>query len=178
MNYNVFGGFELPRKDKGRGNYDNGFWRDVDAARPSLSNACGCYVFALQNGKNIKTWYVGKAERQSFRQECFSAAKRLIFNDILTEHNGTPLLFFLPRMTPKNKLCKTTKKKYSDIEFLETMLIGMALEENPLLVNSKKTKHLREMRVPGVIKSPQAAPTLPVRQLRNALGLSEKARRA
>jgi hypothetical protein len=93
-------------------------------------------------------------------------------NDILIERNGMPLLFLLPRITNRNKLCKPTIWRYGDIEFLETMLIGISLEENPELANVKKTKNLREMRVPGVINSPQAAPTLPVRDLRNALGLS------
>jgi hypothetical protein len=172
MNYDVFGGYELPRKANRLGEYDKSFWVKIEEKKPGLSDACGCYLFVLKNGDNLKSWYVGKAERQAFRQECFSAAKRLIFNDILIEKNGTPLLFFLPRMTNKNKLCKPTVWKYGDIEFLETMLIGIALEENPELANIKKTKHLREMRVPGVINSPHAAPTLPVRDLRNALGLS------
>ena len=61
---------------------------------------------------------------------------------------------------------------YADVEFLESMLIGIALEQNSQLANARKTKLLREMRVPGVINSPHAAPTLPVRDLRNALGLS------
>lgn len=172
MNYDVFGGFELPRNDKRLGNYDNSFWKQIESSNQGLSYACGCYVFSLKNGENIKSWYVGKAEKQAFRQECFSPAKKLIFNDILHGRNGTPLLFLLPRMTGKSKLCKPTKGKYRDIEFLETMLIGLALEENSELANIKKTKLLREMRVPGVFNSPHAAPTLPVRGLRNALGLS------
>lgn len=172
MHYGVFGGFELPRKENRLGDYNKSFWTETEERKPGLSDACGCYVFALKNGDNIKSWYVGKAERQPFYKECFSAAKKLIFNDILIERNGTPLLFLLPRMTKKDKLCKPTVWKYADIEFLETMLIGIALEENAELANVKKTKHLREMRVPGVINSPQAAPTLSVRDLRNALGLS------
>jgi hypothetical protein len=39
-------------------------------------------------------------------------------------------------------------------------------------MNVKKTKMLREMVVPGVINSPQAPPTLRVRDLKNALGLN------
>ena len=103
----------------------------------------------------------------------FRQKKKRVFNEILVELNGTPLLFLLPRMTPKGKLCKPTIWKYQDVEFLETVLIGIALEENGELANLKKTKLLREMRVPGVINSPHAPPTLPVRSLRNALGLSD-----
>jgi hypothetical protein len=57
-----------------------------------------------------------------------------------------------------------------DIDFLETMLIGMALERNKDLLNARKTKLLREMIVPGIINTPQARPTGPVIDLRNALG--------
>ncbi|MBX9861174.1 MAG: hypothetical protein K2Y42_00350 [Hyphomicrobium sp.] len=172
MKYDVYGGFELARRNNRLGSYEKTFWTQVDEAKDGLSRACGCYVFAMKNGSNLKPWYVGKAERQPFYKECFSPAKRLIFNEVLIERNGTPLLFFLPRVTPKRKLCKPTVWKLADIEFLETMLIGIALEQNADLANIQKTKMLREMCVPGVINSPQAAPTLPVRDLRNALGLS------
>jgi hypothetical protein len=69
MNYGVFGGFRLPRKDNRLGDYDKSFWTEVETAKPGLSGACGCYVFALKNGDNLKSWYVGKAERQSFYKE-------------------------------------------------------------------------------------------------------------
>jgi hypothetical protein len=173
MNYDVYGGFEIIRKGNRTGEYDKTFWDQVEDVREGLSGACGCYVFALKNGASIKPWYVGKAEKQTFLKECFSPAKRLIFNDVLLEKNGTPLLFFLPRMTPKKKFCRPTIFKTPDIRFLENMLIGMALEQNAHLSNIKQTKILREMCVPGIINSPHAAPKLPVRELRNALGLSD-----
>jgi len=139
MNYGIFVGFELLRGDTRTGDYNKSFWTQVDDAKAGLSRACGCYVFALKNGSSLKPWYVGKAERQAFHEECFSPAKRLIFNDVLLKRNGTPLLFFLPRLTPKRKLCKPTAWKLRDIEFLETMLIGIALEQNASLANIKKT---------------------------------------
>ena len=61
--------------------------------------------------------------------------------------------------------------RYRDVEFLETLLIATALERNKDLTNIKKTKLLREMIVPGVINSPQARPTMAVRDLRNPVGL-------
>lgn len=172
MRYDVCGGFEFSRKANRTGDYEGKpFWKMVDDEVDGLSGACGCYIFALKNGDNLKAWYVGKAEKLTFAQECFSPAKRLIFNDVLLERNGTPLLFLLPRLTPNGKLSKPTRNAYDDIEFLETMLIGVAIEENPELTNLQKTKYLREMRVPGVINSPQARPTRAVADLRNALGL-------
>jgi hypothetical protein len=82
-------------------------------------------------------------------------------------------LYLLPRLTNSGeKFSKPTRSGYRDIDFLETLLIGMALEQNKNLANIKKTKLLREMIVPGVINSPQARPTGPVTDLRNALGLT------
>jgi hypothetical protein len=173
MHYNIYGGYELPRTNKRVGNFNKGFWSAVNNQREGLSKACGCYVFALRNGDNIKPWYVGKAEKQCFADECFSPHKQNIFNKVLLEKNGTPLLYFIARLTPSDRLCKPTLWKYEDVRFLETLLIGTALGENPELANTRKTKHLRTLHVPGIINSRQASPTLPVRELRNALGLSQ-----
>jgi hypothetical protein len=149
------------------------FWKKVRKEDEDLPDACGCYLFALQNGANIVAWYVGKTERRTFYQECFQATKINYYNETLIDHNGTPLLFLLPRLTNSgNRFSKPTRTGYRDIDFLETLMIGMALERNPSLTNIKKTKLLREMVVPGVINSPQARPRGPVIDLRNALGLS------
>ena len=43
------------------------FWEQVEETE---RGACGCYVFALQNGDNIVPWYVGKAEKATFEQRC------------------------------------------------------------------------------------------------------------
>ena len=64
------------RKSNRYGDFDKSFWDDVNCIKAGLPEACGCYVFALQNGHNIKAWYVGKAEKQSFRKECFFARKK------------------------------------------------------------------------------------------------------
>jgi hypothetical protein len=172
MNYEVFGGFAIPRKDNRHGDFDKSFWDTVVKKKDSdLPNACGCYVFALKNGDNIVAWYVGKTEKRTFQQECFGAAQINIYNEVLVNHSGKPLLFILPRLTSAKKIfSKPTKGRYRDVEFLETLLIGMALDRNKYLTNIKKTKLLREMIVPGVINSPQARPMKAVSDLRNALG--------
>jgi hypothetical protein len=71
------------------------------------------------------------------------------------------------------KFSKPTNAGYRDIDFLQTLLIGMALERNDNLLNVRDTKLLREMVAPGVINSPRARPTGPVVDLRNALGLGD-----
>lgn len=172
MKFAVYGGFEISRKDNRHGMFDKDFWKSVSEEEEGLPEACGCYLFALRNGHNFMTWYVGKTERRTFESECFQATKINYYNDVLVDHNGKPALFLLPRLTPSGrKFSKPTTTGYRDIDFLETLLIGMALKRNSNLMNIQKTKLLREMRVPGVINSPQARPTRPVSNLRNALGL-------
>jgi hypothetical protein len=173
MRFQVYGGFEIARKPNRHGVFDNSFWHQVTDKHEDLPDACGCYIFALQHGNNIVSWYVGKTEKRTFHKECFQATKINYYNEVLVDHTGTPLLFLLARMTGSGrKFSKPTHSGYRDIDFLETMLIGMALEQNENLTNVKNTKLLREMVVPGVINSPQARPTSPVADLRNALGLS------
>jgi hypothetical protein len=53
------------------------FWENVEANKPRLSEACGCYVFAIQNGGNLRAWYVGKTEKNTFSGECFEIQKNL-----------------------------------------------------------------------------------------------------
>jgi hypothetical protein len=172
MKFDVYGGYEIVRKTNRHGEFDKHFWEQVTAEDKDLPDACGCYVFALQNGDNIVAWYVGKTEKRTFRNECFQATKINYYNECLIDHHGRPLLFLLPRLTDSGrKFSKPTSSGYRDIDFLKTMLIGMALERNFNLLNVKKTKLLREMIVPGVINSPQARPTGPVLNLRNALEL-------
>jgi hypothetical protein len=173
MNFDVCGGFEIARKPNRHGVFDKAFWDQVRMYDASLPDACGCYIFAMKNGSNIVAWYVGKTEKNRFQNECFQATKINYYNDVLASRNGTPLLFFLPRKTGSGKqFSKPTKVGYRDIEFLETMLIGIALERNSALMNVKKTKLLREMHVPGIINSSIGHPSTAVADLRNALGVS------
>ena len=172
MKFAVFGGFEIYRKSNRLGVFDKEFWDKVRQKSQDLPEACGCYIFSLKNGSNIVPWYVGKTEKMSFSRECFQATKINYFNEVLIDRRGTPLLFLLPRQTALQKRFSfPTKRGYRDIDFLETMLIGLALEKNKNLMNIKKTTLLKQMVVPGIINSPQARPTKPVADLRNTLGL-------
>ncbi len=171
MKFTIYGGFEIKRKRNGHGVFDSKFWKRVAKARKALPKACGCYVFAMQHGQNIVAWYIGKTEKNTFERECFQATKINYYNEALIDRKGTPLLFLLPRLTAGNRFSKPSSGKYRDVDYLETMLIAMALEKNKGLFNIKKIKLLREMVVPGIINSPPGAPTKPQKDLKNALGL-------
>jgi hypothetical protein len=72
MKFTVYGGFALPKSFCHHVTLDRvdkkSFWDQVELTQTSLSDACGCYVFAMQFGDNIKAWYVGKTERQTFKE--------------------------------------------------------------------------------------------------------------
>lgn len=173
MRFDIFGGFEIPRDRYGDGIYSKAFWDDVDAHVDGLSRACGCYVFALRHGMNAVPIYVGKAEKQAFRHECFSPGKRHLVDKQLNRNpRKSPLLFLLPKVTHVGKFCRPTTREYPAIQFLENKLIALALDSNPDLVNARQIKFLKEMRVPGIVNSGPGQQTKSVRELQAALGIN------
>lgn len=166
MKYEIYGPFSLPKDDRGYIHLDKSdqhdFWAELSEKHPGLSGACGCYVFAVRASKGGKPWYVGKAEKRSFEQECFTADKLVKYNSAMKAvRKGTPILFLYARITSgKRRIARPSKNGSRDIDFLEKMLIGFALDKNADLVNVRDTKLLRGMSVPGLInKSPGKLPT-------------------
>ncbi len=173
MLYAVYGAFEIEKKDNGLGSFDNAFWQEIEKFQTGLSTACGCYVFSIKNRNNFMPWYVGKTEKRTFAKECFEATKINYYNEAIAGRKGKPVLILIARLTAsQNKFSKPTSGTYKDVDFLESMLIGKALEKNPELLNVSKTQLLREMMVPGIINTPKGNPSGPVRQLKNALGMN------
>ena len=171
MNFLTYGEFPIARN----GNLvahkpvdRRAFWNQVDEKVPGLSDACGCYIFITRN----HAWYVGMAERQSFKKECFSAHKIIQYNEALGEVGGKPSLLLLPKMTPGKHFAKPAKRGHADIRMLESLLIGTAITRNPKLRNVKGTKLLKSMNVPGFLNSGQGqARSKAVQQFKKALGL-------
>ena len=86
MNFSVHGPFDLSRH---RGSVDvrrhakREFWRQVENDEASLPDGCGCYVYCVRAGKGQRPWYVGLAEMQSFKAECFRPHKILAYNQAI-----------------------------------------------------------------------------------------------
>ena len=157
MRFQAAGVFEVTRK-KNRlidvtTSAKRNFWRDVDAEAPGVRQAAGCYLFVLFNSSKAMPWYVGKAERQSFEKEIFTAHKVNQYNEVLASHKGTPYIFLIPRMNGKSHACRPTKVRNDAIGMLETLLIGMALRRNPQLRNIRDTALLRKLCIEGVLNS-------------------------
>lgn len=171
MKYEIFGPYEVPR-DGHLTSRDpkerREFWRKVNADIEGLSDACGCYMLVVRN----KAWYVGMAEKQSFRRECFQPHKIVQYDSALKRARGIPYLIFLARITPTGYFASHSKNGYRDIRALEQLLIGAAIDRNQNLCNIKDTKVLREMKVPGFLNSGRGqARSDAVQEFKRAIGV-------
>jgi hypothetical protein len=177
MLYQPFEPFELPRKKvpSGQKVLDfsapvlKTFWAEVDEEYPCLPGAKGCYIFAIKAGKGIRPWYVGQTQK-SFAQECFQPQKRNHYTE--ASHNnkkGTPLLLLLARTTAGGKFTNGAVDA-RELDFVEQMLIGLALGQNKELLNKKTTKYMRHLKLPGVLNTNVGPPTEAVKKLRLTLG--------
>lgn len=174
MKYSVHGPFELGKqKENGLVKCSKDekadFWSSVEKDCSSLPSACGCYLFAIRAGKGIKPWYVGRSTSQTFEKECFAPHKIKIYHEALASKKGTPVLFLVAKRTNGGKFVKPGKNSHEATEYLETLMIGAALEKNPKLMNIKKTKYLKEMCVPCLINTPQGKPSPSAKAFKEAL---------
>ncbi|MGA7178226.1 MAG: hypothetical protein WBX11_01375 [Thiobacillaceae bacterium] len=154
MNYDIHGPFPVTRSgrlvDK-TAIAKKDFWSCVDEEVSGLSAAVGCYMFCM--GK--KPWYVGLAEKQSFRNECFQPHKINAFNSALDKMKGKPYLLFLCKVTSTGRFAKPGVNGHKATKFLEDLLIGMAFANNPRLENIRGTKFTKELVVPGIMNTPK-----------------------
>jgi hypothetical protein len=153
MKFEPYGPFTLPRSNGAVDrNKKKPFWGKIEKSHPSLSNAVGCYIFAVKAGKGFTPWYVGKTEKLSFGRETWQDGKLLIYGEVIRKYNrGKPVLFLLAKVTSKGKFTKPTKRRnLGSVSALEEMLIGTCLQRNRELLNKKLVKY-RAMHVPGYL---------------------------
>lgn len=171
VNYEIFGPYEVPREGdlvSREAKIRNKFWKEVDEDEEGLQDACGCYMLVIRN----KAWYVGMAEKQSFKNECFQLHKIVQYDSALQKAKGIPYLIFLAKMTPSGSFASPGKNGYSDVRALEQLLIGAAIDRNPKLCNIKDTKVLRHMNVPGFLNSKKGqATSRAVQEFKRAIGV-------
>jgi hypothetical protein len=149
----------------------NQFWEQLDASLgDELSAGVGCYVFSIRAGKGVLPWYVGRAEKQSFRNECFTHHKITHYNNAIAARKGTPLLTLVAKYTPGGTLVRPKGVDHPEIRHLETMIIGNCLGRNEKLLNVKDTKFLRKMVVPGLLNSPKGKPPATVQAFKALIG--------
>ncbi len=160
MNFDVAGPFEIKRFGKKRIiNKDSlsDICDQLEEYEPGLSNAGGCYVFA-KRGRGTLPWYVGQACKSPIAKEALNSENRSKYNDV-TDSKGTPVLYVIPERTPTGKLRNRRSQPSATLDFLEEWLISAAIERNPDLINSRKTRFLRELHVVGLFNSKKGEST-------------------
>ena len=152
--FDVYGPFDIDREDGEISRAGQSMWDEVEDCEDGLARAWGCYMFCLQNGRNIVPWYVGKTcAAGGFREEAFADHKLWIYNSI-TERRGKRHLLLFPLTTGNSnghKPFSKNRNKTSVIEWLERTLIGMALQRNPRLLNLRDTTLPKSVTVRGVM---------------------------
>lgn len=175
MKFSVYGPFEVPREND---LIDTSavakriFWETVESSVEGLPNACGVYVFVIRAKRGALPWYVGLTTKRGFKDESIGPHQTDHYNHSLAKKVGVkPQLYFLAKETPTGRFAKPSQNSHDDIEFLETFMFGVALNRNVNLRNSKNTKFLKNIVVPGIVNTPQRSPTTDERSLKAVLGL-------
>lgn len=174
MNFQIFGPFDLPLKsDSWIGDSKenkNNFKELIDAEQMELSEACGCYLFAIRAGKGFKPWYVGLAASQSLFKEIYTNQKIKIYNEVFSKiKKGSPVIFLIAATTNRGKFVKPSVTRKKLFGFVEDLLIGRVIQKNPELMNIKKTKHIKDTIIPQVLNTPIGPPILSDRKFKKAI---------
>jgi hypothetical protein len=155
MNFEVFGPFHVSQTADGNIDPTNEakrkFWEVAEKRRAGLRNAHGCYIFVVKAGSTEKAWYVGKSQKQKFKDEIFTGHKLDIYNRSTRAVLDAPqsMIYLIARVAKDRRLLPPRGAPRT-IAFVEEMLIGMALASNRELENQVDTKILRELEIPGL----------------------------
>lgn len=152
----------------------------VDKQQPGLSEACGVYLFGVRgvDGKRkivgqTLPWYVGKAEKQTFRQECFTPRHQNEYNRIRhVEYrgHGTPFIYLFARTEQEGLFSRPTKGEYAGVRFVEDLLIQLSLTVNINLINTQLTKQAQQTQIPGLLNHTGGRVPDSAKSLRGLLG--------
>ena len=166
MHFKMFGPYDI--KDQ-RGHADwldkedfDHYWTHVvDADTQGLSTACGVYLFGVRGiegkrktvGKTLP-WYVGKAEKQPFRKECFNGRNQNEFNRIAFSvygGKGTPFLYLFARTEEDGTFSGIANDEYPGVRFVEELLIQMSLATNNDLANKQLTSQAQQTSIRSIL---------------------------
>lgn len=175
LNFYPYESIEIPRTSNGLIANDKEsmaeFWENVDEINDGLSEGIGIYIFSVRAGQGNLPWYVGKAEKQTFKKECFAHHKLTHYNHCIAGKRGTPLLTLLPKFTQADYFSLPNGSFHADITALEKMLIGTCLQKNKNLLNIRDTKLHKEIIVPGYINTPQGGMANSVKEFKHLIGV-------
>jgi len=123
----------------------------------------GLLCFCHKRGKGIRPWYVGKTESHNFKGEVWAPHKLNLYHEALRRRKkGKPLLYLVAKLTKTGRFSKP-RQRIGDVRALENLLIGSCLLRNRSLLNTKQTKHLRRISVPGYMNEQPGARSKPAK---------------
>ena len=160
MNFQAWGPFPLDPDDllsESPQERKDAFWRFVsaqadryDTIPDDLYLAVGCYIFCIEARSKLVPWYVGKTNAASgFYKEILTPHKLNHYRQALEKSRGAGKIILFPLVT-STKISRASKSSGKTIDWLERMLIGMALVRNPELQNKRDTHLLKNVWVEGV----------------------------
>lgn len=170
--FDVYGPYEIDRADRLIARKGQSMWDHAEEQAEGLARAWGCYMFCIENGQSVMPYYVGKTTAQGgFRDEVFADHKLDVYNWV-EEYRGKRSMLLFPLLTEESGRFSKNASSKPVVEWLERMLIGLALERNADLLNLKDTKLLRSVTVRGVIgEKAKGRPYQEVQYARRALGI-------
>ncbi len=140
------------------------FWGD-EVDYKALAEDRGVYVFSIsRSGGGFLPCYVGKAVKQSFRDECFAPHKLTKYNEALLSWRGTPHLSLIGHRVGAGRV------NGAAIHELETEIIQYAYAVNPGLLNVRGIK-FAEWSVSGLIRHGRGKPPEDAEHLRRMLDI-------
>jgi len=126
------------------------FWEELERKNPGLAKAKGVYIFGIRAGLGVTPHYVGQARSTlGFYGEVFSHRNCNNYNQVIHSKQGTPIISLVARPKIRGKGF-VSPGKY-ELDFMEKLMIGMALAKNEDLINIHHTRNLREITLPGII---------------------------
>lgn len=130
------------------------FWE----TRPALAEKAGCYIFCLSR----RPIYVGKAAK-TFKQEVFTGRNRNIYNQQIVKQNGPATVYFVVLEQ------KQGRHPINIIAEVEKLLIGLAHEANPDLVNGHHKNKEDRFMIHGVWNAGKGKPSQAAKAVRRVL---------
>ena len=167
--FKIYGPFDVPREhgisDRTIDREDQeAFWSSVEARVPDLPKAGGCYVFGLRSEKKDKEtpWYIGMAEKQTFKEECFEHHEFRKYTEAMSisgNRSSIPIMYFVARCRPKQEPFATISKNGNKaIQVVEKYLIALGVRSNPNLLNVRDASILRGLSVEGLHQGRKPGP--------------------
>lgn len=138
------------------------FWKQCS----EYADKHGCYIFSIKAAKGERPFYVGKASRQSFRNESLSLHKLYVYNLVLGSRRGTPYLSFVVQDKIKGKWSLTA------IDEVEEYLIAQAAARNPELSNRRRLPD-QQWSIRGVVNGGKGKRSLEATAFRTLMGIKE-----